>query len=132
MIQGLRTWWQKQTGEDETPFDGDSPAFLVSLVTHLVLVVALGLTPLIVQENLVTLTVTSVPQDEEKIELKIPEEFYFSEQRSEEVGANSVQGEAMALSEAPIISEVSLIPSHQDILPEVENATVEINNAIEV
>jgi hypothetical protein len=132
MIQGLRTWWQKQTGEDETPFDGDSPAFLVSLVTHLVLVVALGLTPLIVQENLVTLTVTSVPQDEEQIELKIPEEFYFSEQRSEEVGANSVQGEAMALSEAPIISEVSLIPSHQDILPEVENATVEINNAIEV
>lgn len=132
MIQGLRTWWQKQTGEDETPFDGDSPAFLVSLVTHLVLVVALGLTPLIIQENQVTLTVTSVPEDEEKIELKIPEEFYFSEQRSEEVGANSVQGEAMALSEAPIISEVSVIPSHQDILPEVENATVEINNAIEV
>lgn len=132
MIQGLRTWWQKQTGEDETPFDGDSPAFIVSLLTHLALVVALGLTPLVVPQNQITLTVVSVPETEEVVELKVPEEFYFSEQPSEEVGANSVQGEAMALSEAPIISEVSAIPNHQDILPEVEVGNVEINNAIEV
>ena len=131
MIQGLRTWWQKRSGEDETPFDGDSPAFIVSLLTHLVLVIALGLVPIIVENNQVTLTVTSVTE-EDKVELRIPEEFYFSDQPSEEVGANSVQGEAMALSEAPIISEVSVVPSHADILPEVENATVEINNAIEV
>ena len=132
MIQGLRTWWQKQTGEDETPFDGDSPAFLVSLLTHLVLVVALGLTPLVVPTNELSLTVVSVPETEVVVELKVPEEFYFSDQPSEEVGANSVQGDAMALSEAPIISEVSAIPSHHDILPEVDVANVEINNAIEV
>ena len=132
MIQGLRTWWQKQTGEDETPFDGDSPAFIVSLLAHLVLVIALGLTPLIVSDNQVTLTVVSVPETEEIEELKVPEEFYFAEQPSQDVGANSVQGEAMALSEAPIISEVSVIPNHQEILPEVEVANVEINNAIEV
>lgn len=132
MIQGLRTWWQRQTGEDETPFDGDSPAFIVSLLVHLALVIALGLTPLIVPSNQITLTVVSVPEFEKIEELKVPEEFYFSEQPSEEVGANSLQGEAMALSEAPIISEVSAIPSHQDLMPEVEVATVEINNAIEV
>ncbi|MFN0021165.1 MAG: vWA domain-containing protein [Pirellulaceae bacterium] len=132
MIQGLRTWWQKQTGEDETPFDGDSPAFIVSLLTHLAIVVALGLTPLVVRNNQVTLTVVSVPETEEVVELKVPEEFYFADQPSQEVGANSVQGESMALSEAPIISEVSVIPSHHEILPEVEVANVEINNAIEV
>lgn len=132
MIQGLRTWWQRQTGEDETPFDGDSPAFIVSLLTHLALVVALGLTPLVVPNNQVTLTVISVPETETIVELKVPEEFYFSDQPSEEVGANSVQGDAMALSEAPIISEVSVIPSHHEIMPEVEIANVEINNAIEV
>jgi hypothetical protein len=132
MIQGMRSWWQRQTGEDETPFDGDSPAFIVSLLVHLVLVIALGLIPLITPSNQVTLTVVSVPEFEKIEELKVPEEFYFSEQPSEEVGANSLQGEAMALSEAPIISEVSTIPSHHDLVPEVEVATVEINNAIEV
>src|SRR5436190_2940121 len=132
MIQGLRTWWQKQTGEDETPFDGDSPAFIVSLLVHLGLVIALGLTPLIVPNNQITLTVVSVPEIEKIEELKVPEEVYLSEQPSEEVGVNSLQGEAMALSEGPIISEVSTIPSHQDLMPEVEVATIEINNAIEV
>src|SRR4051812_3102392 len=131
IIQGLRTWWQKRTGEDETPFDGDSPAFMVSLLTHLVLVIALGLVPLVVKNEQVNLTVTSVAE-EDKVELRVPEEFYFSDQPSEEVGANSVQGEAMALSEAPIISEVSVIPSHADLMPEVEISKVEINNAIEV
>ena len=132
MIQGLRTWWQKQTGEDETPFDGDSPAFIVSLLVHLGLVVALGLTPLIVPHDQITLTVVSVPETEQDKKFEVPEEFYFSEQPSDEVGANSLQGEAMALSEAPIISEVSAIPTHQDLMPDVDVATVEINNAIEV
>src|SRR5207248_6909988 len=86
MIQGLRTWWQKRTGEDETPFDGDSPAFMVSLLTHLVLVIALGLVPLVVKNEQVNLTVTSVTE-EDKVELRVPEEFYFSDQPSEEVGA---------------------------------------------
>jgi von Willebrand factor type A domain len=132
MIHGLRTWWQRQTGVDETPFDGDSPAFIVSLLTHLVLVVALGLTPLMTPDNQITLTVIASPEMEDMVELRVPEEFYFSNQPSEEVGANSVQGESMALSEAPLISEVSVIPSHQDLLPEVEIAKVEINNAIAV
>ena len=74
MIQGLRTWWQKQTGEDETPFDGDSPAFIVSLLAHLALVVALGLVPVIVPNNQITLTVVSVPVTEEVVELKVPDD----------------------------------------------------------
>lgn len=132
MIQGLKTWWQRQTGEDETPLDGDTPAFFVSLVVHLALVLTLGLIPLVMEDDQISLTVNSTPPEEEKVELTIPEEFYFSEQPSEEVGANSVQGEAMALSEAPIISEVSAIPSHQELMPESENAEIEINNTIEV
>ena len=51
-----------------------------------------------------TLVVTTTPPEEKEIELKIPEEFYFSEQASEKVGANSVGGEAMALSGAPSLS----------------------------
>ena len=130
-IQNLRQWWQRQTGEEETPFDGDSPAFVASLLVHLCVVIALGLIPIVLEDNQVTLTIAT-PPEEEKLELKLPEQFQFSEQPAEEVGANSVAGEAMALSLAPVISEISQIPNHLEIERPVENATVEINNAIQV
>lgn len=132
LIEGLRNWWQRQTGEEETPFDGDSPAFMVSLVVHMSLVLALGFIPVLVKNNQVNLTITTPSPEEEVVELKVPEEFYFSEQPAEEVGANSVNGDAVALSLAQIVSEVSAIPNHLDVDPSIDSVNVEINNAIEV
>ena len=132
VIQGLREWWQRQTGEEETPLDGDSPAFIVSLLVHLGVVVTLGLVPLIIKSNQITLVVEAPVPEEQEVELKLPEEFYFSEQPAEEVGANSVNGDAMALSLAPVISEVSQIPNHMEVQTDVSDVNVEINNAIEV
>jgi hypothetical protein len=133
VIQGLRELWQRQTGEEETPFDGDSPAFLVSLLVHLGVVVSLALVPLVILDNQVTLTITA-PTEEEQVEvLEVPTEFAFSEQPSEEVGANSVNGDAVALSMAAVISEVSAIPVHREVPDNIDaNVNVEINNAIEV
>ena len=130
MIAGLKSWWQRQTGEEETPFDGDSPAFIVSLLVHLGILLVLGFVPVLLEENQITLTIsTTTPED--KVELTVPEEFYFSDAPAEEVGANSVNGEFAALSVAPTISEISAISSHTDLTP-TENAEIEINNAIEV
>jgi hypothetical protein len=131
LLQAAREWWQRTSGEEETPLDGDSPAFVVSLLVHLAVLVTLGLLPLVLDSNQVSLTVAAVP-DEKQVELKLPEEFYFSEQPAEEVGANSVAGEAMALSLAPVLSEMSQIPNHVEVEPTSTVATVEINNAIEV
>ncbi len=36
LIDRLRSWWQVQTGEEETPFDGDAPAWMVSMFVHMV------------------------------------------------------------------------------------------------
>ena len=130
-MDGLRQWWQRQTGEEETPLDGDSPAFIVSLLVHLVVLVTLGLVPLVIRSNQVTLVVQAAPEEKE-VEIKLPEEFYFSEQPAEEVGANSTSGEAMALSLAPVVSEISQIPNHVEIQAEVSDVHVEVNNAIEV
>jgi hypothetical protein len=129
--EGLRQWWQRQTGEDDTPLDGDSSAFFVSLLVHLVVLVTLGLVPLVIKSNQVTLVVSAAPEEQE-VEIKLPEEFYFSEQPAEEVGANSTTGEAMALSLAPVISEISQVPSHVEFQTDVSNVNVEVNNAIEV
>ncbi len=132
LIEGLRVWWQRQTGEEETPFDGDSPAFVASLIVHMVLIMALGLVPMIVKNNQVNLTIDMPTPEEEVVELKVPEEFYFSETPAEEVGANSVNGDAIALSMAQVVSEISAIPNHLDVDPTVDSVDVEINNAIEV
>ena len=130
-MDGLRQWWQRQTGEEETPLDGDSPAFIVSLLVHLVVLVTLGLVPLIIKSNQVTLVVQAAPEAKE-VEITLPEEFYFSEQPAEEVGANSTSGEAMALSLAPVVSEISQIPNHVEFQTDVSDVNVEVNNAIEV
>ena len=50
MFDQARRWWQEYTGEDETPLDGDTPAWVVSLgllgAVLLVLAVAgLGVMP---------------------------------------------------------------------------------------
>ena len=59
LINRLRTWWQLRTGEEETPFDGDSPTFMVSLLVHIVLLVVLAIIKVPQQEENVTLVITS-------------------------------------------------------------------------
>ncbi|MEX2172893.1 MAG: vWA domain-containing protein [Pirellulaceae bacterium] len=131
IIQGLREWWQRQTGEEDTPWDGDSPAFFVSLLVHLGVLVALGLVPVIVENNQITLIVHATPPLEEVVELKLPEKFYFNDHPSVEVGSSSVLGEAAALSLAPVISEVSQVVNHFELEPTALKPTIEINTAVE-
>jgi hypothetical protein len=129
LIAGLRTWWQKQTGEEETPFDGDSPAFFVSLVTHLVLMLVLAFISADREERDVMLTISAPPAEEEVIEeLDVPKEVVFSELPAERVGANSQNGEEVALSQAPTVSEIySEIPSVVDTTPTTEFANLTVN-----
>ena len=116
LLQAAGQWWQRTSGEEETPLDGDSPAFVVSLLVHLAVLVTLGLLPLVLDSNQVTLTVAAVPE-EKQVELKLPEEFYFSEQPAEEVGANSTAGEAMALSDRIVVMNAGraeqIAPPHE-------------------
>jgi hypothetical protein len=105
--------------------DRSAVAFLVSFVLHLSIVIALGLWPIAKEPEEAAIVVSSTPI-EEMAELKLPEEFVFSELPTQEIGSNSVQGQAAALSMAPVISEVAAIPNRLDVMP-VENARIEIN-----
>ena len=42
-IEPARRWWQEFTGEEETPLDGDTPAWAMSLVLHVVVLLSLAL-----------------------------------------------------------------------------------------
>ena len=46
MLAQTKRWWQEYTGEEETPFDGDSPAWLISLLIHVVVLLSLALVAL--------------------------------------------------------------------------------------
>src|SRR5206468_3714659 len=49
---------------------------------------------------------------------------------SDEVGANSVQGEAMALSMAPVVAEFAATPTQVVALP-MDHARIEINDILQ-
>jgi len=42
MMKSLRRWWQVRTGQAATPFDGEAPFYIFSLVFHVALVLALA------------------------------------------------------------------------------------------
>lgn len=133
LIAGLRTWWQKQTGEEETPFDGDSPAFFISLVTHLVLMLVMAFVSAEPPERAPMLTIAMPSPDEEEVveEIDVPKQVVFSELPSERVGANSENGEEIALSQAPTVSDTfSEIPS-VETTQTTEFSNISINVAFE-
>ncbi len=131
VISQLRTWWQHQTGEEETPFDGDSSAFVTSLIVHLCLLVALGFLPLYLPEPQLMLTLSAPVEEELETELTLPEEFTFSDELTEEIGANSFNGEQMAFSEAPVLADVSNVPTPTE-LAQAEVSEIHVNEAIEL
>ena len=42
-FERARLWWQEFTGEEETPLDGDTPAWLLSLVGHVAVLLSMAL-----------------------------------------------------------------------------------------
>ncbi|MEC7565904.1 MAG: vWA domain-containing protein [Planctomycetota bacterium] len=126
----LSRWWQKRTGEEETPFDSDSSAFFTSVIIHVFILIGLGLWPFVSGNKTrdILLTTTAVEIDE-ITEPEPPEQIHFSEQQMAEVGANSERAEEMAFSEAPIISDVSEIPNPDDP-SNLEVAELLLNNQV--
>lgn len=133
LLESLKRSWRQQTGEDETPLDGDSPSFLISFAVHLLLLVVMGLFAIVPPNNQVTLMITQVTEEEQKeeLEIEVPEEFFFSEQQTPEVGANSFDGVAVALSLAPVVTDVSEVPNQETFVEETE-VGVQVNEAIAV
>ncbi len=105
MISRLRIWWQLWSGEYDTPFDEDLPAWGWSIAVHLLLLLAVGMLTLPAPQVTRALTLVSPVVDEtDRIE---PSEFVFSDLDVLETGADSVAGEEAALSQAPVVAELA-------------------------
>ena len=68
----LVQWWQSRTGEEETPFDTDSSAFLLSVMVHVAILVALGLWPLLANQDDESLVITTTKVDIEEMIINKP------------------------------------------------------------
>ncbi|MCH8923066.1 MAG: VWA domain-containing protein, partial [Planctomycetes bacterium] len=108
-MKALKTWWQMRSGEDETPFDGDTPAWLASLVFHMCLLVVaglVGLTNYVPREGLVL----AAPEIEKDIPVDLLEPEHNSDE-TQEIGSVSFESfDAPAQSLAQIVSEESIDP----------------------
>ncbi len=117
--------------ESSSWFDADTQAFLVSLMFHIVLVLGLAVVPVIAQLKPEMIFVASVTEEQEIEEFKLVEQVAASDQMSAEIGANSdARDVGMALSMAPVIADMSDLPSPIDHEP-VKDAQFSINDTLE-
>ncbi len=120
-LDQVRRWWQQYTGEEETPFDGDTPAWAVSLVLHVTVLLAMALVglpePPAKPRPISIVTTEPVETD---VLLEPPQEISVSDTPQEQAGAQSEHAQEMAQSQAPEIAEESFVPVVFDDHPVAE------------
>jgi len=122
MLETARRRLQEYTGEDETPLDGDTPAWAVSLVIHVAVLLTLAVAGLGGVTTAPTkITVIETPLDEEQEILEIPREVSLDEVVQEEVGSQSDDSFEVVQSLAPVLAEESVVPVD---MPEVANTEI--------
>jgi len=101
----------EEDGEAVVWLDRDAKAFLFSLSLHVILLVSLAAYPILEAVKSPVLMLTSVPRIEEPEEFRLVDEIAFSEEPTEQIGANSLGNSGMAASLAPSMAELSDIPA---------------------
>ncbi len=109
LMQTVRRWWQVNSGQQETPFDGEAPFWVASLLFHLGLMCALTFLVLPPNQILRDLQLVTEPEEEVDDDLSIAEEFHFSDELKDEIGAQSENGQDMALSRDISVANDSVI-----------------------
>jgi hypothetical protein len=125
MLEQARRWWQEYTGEDETPLDGDTPAWAVSLAIHVAVLLSLAIAGLgVMPSSSRQITVIETPVDEQDVLLDAPVEVFVVDEQPES-GALSDQSFDIAQSLAPVLAQDSIVPVQADEVIDTE-FTVEV------
>lgn len=111
-------------------FDRDSASLLVSFVVHLLLMLALGLTPLMVPREPQKVLITAAPAMVEE-EFELPQEFAAAEMPLPDIGANSFAGAESMVSFAPELADLSELANPLDYL-ESDLGEIPLNKAVEI
>ncbi len=111
VLSRIRQWWSSHERVDDSPWDGDTPAWLLSLLVHLGILVCLTLVVIARPEpprfvSMLASTVDSVDP------LTTSEEFAYSEVPQDEIGA-AAAGQAQA--NFALAPTLSLEPTPADL-----------------
>ena len=121
-LDQVRRWWQEYTGEEETPLDGDTPAWAVSLVIHVAALLSMALVGLPeppAKPRPIAIVVTEPVETDVLVEP--PHELTVSVEPQPDAGAESDDALEMAQSLAPVIAEESVVPVVVDDNPVAED-----------
>jgi|688.fasta_scaffold181440_1 hypothetical protein len=104
VLESAKRWWQEQTGEEETPLDGHASAWAVSLLIHVVLLLAMALVG--IQEFDPPSNVISIvaPADQIEDDLVVAPEMVVAPEESS-AAATDAENLDLATAVAPVIAD---------------------------
>ncbi len=120
LINRLRSRWQEWTGEEDTPIDGDTFAWLTSMVVHGAAFLVLFFWLMIPMKQQIELRVHVDPADDEEIEVVEITEVVYEDEVSDLIGAVSADNAEIAQVEAieladyidvqvdPVVTEIAI------------------------
>lgn len=116
------TWWDEIVGDEGFLGDAETPAWLVSMLVHVAVLMLLAMVVVPPAQRPPAAIAIEQPVVEE-LELFEPEAIAVEVEASDQVGANSNGGEAVAESLAPVIADVPLVAVDT---PEIVDSDVHI------
>jgi hypothetical protein len=126
LVERITRRWQEYTGEEDAPFDGDTPAWVVSLAVHVVVLLALALAglgaPPKPARNFTVIEI--LPPVAEEVSL-VAQEFAVAEEPRETAGAESNAGDEAAQPVAPMITEESVVAVEPDLVGDLQLEAVD-------
>jgi hypothetical protein len=126
LIDSLRLRWQEWTGEEDTPLDGDTVAWVASMFIHGIAFIVLFFLVIMPGKEQIELRVEFDPADEEEVEIVELTEVVYEEDPSEMLGAASADATEIAQVESleiadyidvqvePIVTEVAITEVRMD------------------
>jgi len=126
LLGGIRRWWQRTTGEEDTPFDGDTPAWAVSLAFHILALLLLSAVFVRSETNPERpIQIVQNPEDpvEPMEDIPLLEDLVVAPEE-ESSGSKGSELEEAAQSLAPVLSDVS---TPEPSAPEIPNSDFKVD-----
>jgi hypothetical protein len=126
LVQRWRRWWQIYFGQDATPLESDAPAWVISLVLHLVgLVVLASFTFLLPSSPEHDLVLSKVERLNE-----LPDAYRFSDDLTPQIGALGNASQSQSLAAAPLESELATVSTEVKPLSDFGQELVNVEDPV--
>ena len=112
-----RRGWQCSIGVQKRPLSGPAPAWLVSLLLHVVVLVSMAMIALHEPSRSAPAITIVQPQEADQEMFDVPRELVVTDEQQDEVGtAGDRDGMEVALALGPALADESLVPIEMEVM----------------